>query len=126
MVTRIVFDKLKNSGFIDLYLLFGFVLAVSFFILNYRDYSPIEILFGVIFITVVLKSLINIIVGYLVKYEDMKEIEESNKYQDELVNIESLLKDLSIQTLSKTVDDIDKIDESSDNKNKDAQKNNKD
>jgi len=101
MVTRIIFNKIQGSSFIDLYLLSGFTLSLIFFILNYQDYKPIEVFFGIIILTVIIKSLINIMLGLLIKFQNVEELKEDTKYQDEVKNIELLLQDYNLQTITK-------------------------
>jgi len=86
-----------NSGIFRLYIATGFFAVLIFFVLNSELYTPLEMIAGVIGVTIILKGLSNMMLSLVILLFnlDNKQRELDFQYQSEKIDI--LLNELSIQ-----------------------------
>ena len=97
MVVERFSQSVINSGIFRLFIASGFFATVIFFVVNANFYTPIEMIFGIIGITVVLKGISNIMLSMIISFFNLenKESELNFKYNEE--KIESMLSELNVQ-----------------------------
>lgn len=88
MVVERFSRNLINTGIFKLYVAIGFCATLIFFILNSDRFAPIEMVFGAVFVTVVLKGASNVIFSYIVKNFSLEQkVEDFNtKYSEEKIS----------------------------------------
>jgi len=91
------FFKIIKTKFIDFYVATAFFATVIFFILNISLYTPIEILMGIIIVTLIFKGLAHLIVSIILMFYDLNKIEQNLEYKKKLNKLETLVNELSIQ-----------------------------
>jgi len=97
MVVERFSQDVINSGILRLFIASGFFATVIFFVVNADFYTPIEMIFSIIGITVILKGISNIMLSMIISFFSLKnkENELNFKYNEE--KIESMLSELNIQ-----------------------------
>jgi len=96
VVERFTQDVL-NSGLFRLYIGTGFFATLIFFVVNADAFTPIEMIFGIIAVTVILKGISNIMLSLIITLFslDNKKSELNFKYNEE--KIEAMLNELNVQ-----------------------------
>jgi len=97
MVVERFSQNVINSGIFRLFIASGFFATVIFFVINADFFTPMEIIFGIIGITIILKGISNIMLSMIISFfslEDKKN-ELNFKYNEE--KIESMLSELNVQ-----------------------------
>jgi len=86
-----------NSGVFRLYIAIGFFATLIFFILNAELFTPMEMILGIMLITVILKGVSNIMLSLIISLFslDNKRKEFEFKYNEEKIQI--MLNELSVQ-----------------------------
>lgn len=86
-----------NSGVFRLYIAIGFFSTVIFFTLNAQLFTPMEMILGIILITVVLKGISNIMLSMIISLFSLenKKKEFDFKYNEEKIQI--MLNELSVK-----------------------------
>ena len=97
MVVERFSQTVVNSGIFRLYIATGFFAVLIFFVLNSELYTPLEMIAGVIGVTIILKGLSNMMLSLVILLFnlDNKQRELDFQYQSEKIDI--LLNELSIQ-----------------------------
>lgn len=97
MVVERFSQDVINSGIFRLFIASGFFATVIFFVINADFYTPIEMIFGIIGITIVLKGITNIMLSMIISFFNLenKKNELNFKYNEE--KIESMLSELNVQ-----------------------------
>ncbi len=90
-------NKVLRSKIIDTYVATAFFAVVIFFTLNADIYTPIEMLFGVIFVTIAFKGLSHMMVALIILLYDFDHKKESIELGEVSSRINGLLNDLSLQ-----------------------------
>lgn len=86
-----------NSGVFRLYIAIGFFATLIFFILNAELFTPMEMILGIILITIVLKGVSNIMLSLIISLFSLenKRKEFDFKYNEEKIQI--MLNELSVK-----------------------------
>lgn len=86
-----------NSGVFRLYIAIGFFATLIFFILNTELFTPMEMILGIMLITVILKGVSNLMLSLIISLFslDNKRKEFEFKYNEEKIQI--MLNELSVQ-----------------------------
>lgn len=89
--------KLIRSGLLDTYVATGFFGITVFFVLNSSFYTPIEMMFGIMFVTILFKGLANIMLSMNISLVNLTNIHDKVDFEESSSNLESLVNDLAIQ-----------------------------
>jgi hypothetical protein len=86
-----------NSGVLRLYVATGFFATLIFFVINADLFTPLEMIFGIVGITIVLKGITNMMLSLIILLFnlDNKRQELDFKYNEE--KIEAMLSELSVK-----------------------------
>lgn len=86
-----------NSGVFRLYIAIGFFATLIFFTLNAELFTPMEMILGIILITIVLKGVSNIMLSLIISLFSLenKRKEFDFKYNEEKIQI--MLNELSVK-----------------------------
>ena len=86
-----------NSGVFKLYIATGFFATLIFFTINADLFTPMEMILGIILVTIVLKGISNMMLSLIVSFFslDNKRKEFEFKYNEEKIQI--MLNELSVQ-----------------------------
>ncbi|AXX93131.1 hypothetical protein CPU12_05190 [Malaciobacter molluscorum LMG 25693] len=97
MIVERFSQNVVNSGIFKLYIATGFFATLIFFVINADLFTPLEMLFGIIGVTVVLKGVSNMMLSLIILLFnlDNKRKELDFKYNSE--KIDAMLAELSIQ-----------------------------
>jgi polyferredoxin len=97
MVVERFSQSVINSGILRLFIASGFFATVIFFVVNANLYTPLEMIFGIIGITIILKGITNIMLSMIISFFSLenKKNELNFKYNEE--KIESMLSELNVQ-----------------------------
>lgn len=97
MVVEKFSQNILNSGILKLYIATGFFASLIFFVLNSDLYTPMEMMIGMVAVTVVLKGISNIMLALLVGLFSLDNKREELDFKHNSDKIDSLLADLTIQ-----------------------------
>lgn len=97
MVVERFSQNMINSGIFKLYIATGFFATLIFFVLNAELFTPMEIIFGVVAITTILRGISNLMLSFIISLFsfDKKRQELDFKYNEEKIN--SALNELSVK-----------------------------
>lgn len=86
-----------NSGIFKLYIATGFFATLIFFTVNADLFTPIEMILGIILVTIVLKGVSNIMLSLIISLFslDNKRSEFDFKYNEEKIQV--MLNELSVK-----------------------------
>ncbi len=90
-------NKVIRSKTIDTYVATAFFAVIIFFTLNADLYTPVEMLFGVIFSTIAFKGLSHMMIALIILLYDFDHKKESMELSEVSSRINGLLNDLSLQ-----------------------------
>ncbi len=93
-------QNIISSGLFKIYIATGFFATLIFFVINADLFTPLEMLVGIIVVTVILKGVTNMMLSLIILLFsfDNKQAELDFEYNSE--KIDSLLAGLSIQDAS--------------------------
>lgn len=97
MVVEKFSQNIINSGILRLYIATGFFAALIFFVINADLYTPIEMMFGIVAVTIILKGISNIMLALLVGLFSLDSKRDELEFKHNSDKIDSLLADLTIQ-----------------------------
>lgn len=100
MVIERFSQGLLNSGIFKLYIATGFFASLIFFTLNAELFTPLEMLFGIIFITLVLKALSNVMLSMIISLFSLDNKREEFEFKYNEDKIQALLNELVIKEAS--------------------------
>ncbi|XOB61599.1 hypothetical protein ACMC56_13470 [Campylobacterota bacterium DY0563] len=97
MVVERFSQNVINSGIFRLYIATGFFATLIFFVINADLYTPLEMIFGIIGVTIVLKGLSNMMLSLIILLFnlDNKRKELDYKYNEEKIN--AMMAELGVQ-----------------------------
>ncbi|XPV69277.1 MAG: hypothetical protein ACNI25_01575 [Halarcobacter sp.] len=97
MVVEKFSQSVINSGIFRLYIATGFFATLIFFVINADLYTPIEMIFGIIGVTVILKGVSNMMLSLIILLFslDNKKKELDFKYNED--KIDAMLAELGVQ-----------------------------
>ena len=86
-----------NSGLFKLYIATGFFATLIFFTINAELFTPLEMILGIILVTIVLKGISNIMLSMIISLFslDNKRSEFDFKYNEEKIQV--MLNELSVK-----------------------------
>lgn len=90
-------NKVLRSKIIDTYVATAFFAVVIFFTLNADIYTPFEMIFGIVFVTIAFKGLAHMMVGLIISLYDFEYKKESVEFGEVSNRINGLLNDLTLQ-----------------------------
>ncbi len=101
MVVERFSQSVINSGIFKLYIATGFFATLIFFVINADLYTPIEMVFGIIGVTVILKGVSNMMLSLVILLFslDNKRTELDHKYNED--KIDAMLAELGVQEAQK-------------------------
>lgn len=101
MVVEKFSQSVINSGIFRLYIATGFFATLIFFVINANLYTPLEMIFGIIGVTVILKGVSNMMFSLIILLFnlDNKRTELNFKYNEE--KIDAMLAELNVQDAQK-------------------------
>jgi hypothetical protein len=101
MVVERFSQSVINSGIFRLYIATGFFATLIFFVINADLYTPIEMVFGIIGVTVILKGVSNMMLSLVILLFslDNKRAELDHKYNKD--KIDAMLAELGVQEAQK-------------------------
>lgn len=101
MVVEKFSQNVINSGIFRLYIATGFFATLIFFVVNADLYTPLEMIFGIIGVTVILKGVSNMMLSLIILLFnlDNKREELDFKYNEE--KIDAMLAELTVQDAQK-------------------------
>ena len=99
MVIERFSQNLINSGLFKTYIATGFFATLLFFLFNSELFTPIEMLVGIIFITLLLKGLSNIMISLIISLFSLenKRKEFDFKYNEDKIN--AMLNELVVKDI---------------------------
>ena len=111
MVVERFSQNLINTGIFRVYIAIGFFATIIFFTFNTELFSPLQMLFGAILVTVVLKGFSNLMLSFIVNNFslDEKRADFDNKYNEDKISL--LLNQLITKDMSENQTNIGEIDE---------------
>jgi len=97
MVVERFSQNVINSGIFRLYIATGFFATLIFFVINADLYTPLEMIFGIIGVTIILKGVSNMMLSLIILLFnlDNKRDELNFKYNEE--KIDAMIAELGVQ-----------------------------
>lgn len=97
MIVEKFSQNVINSGVFRLYIATGFFATLIFFVVNADLYTPLEMIFGIIGVTIVLKGVSNMMLSLIILLFnlDNKRAELDFKYNEEKIN--AMMSELGVQ-----------------------------
>lgn len=99
MVVERFSQNLINTGIFRIYIAIGFFATIIFFTFNAELFSPLQMLFGAILVTVTLKGFSNLMLSFIVNNFslDQKRMDFDNRYNEDKISL--LLNQLATKDL---------------------------
>ncbi|MFA7083300.1 MAG: hypothetical protein WC141_02075 [Arcobacteraceae bacterium] len=97
MVVEKFSQGVMNSGILKLYIATGFFATLIFFVINSDLFTPIEILFGIVGVTIILKGISNIMLSLVIALFTLDNKRDELEFKHNSDKIDALLADLTIQ-----------------------------
>ena len=100
MVVERFSQNVINSGIFRLYIGTGFFATVIFFVINAELFTPLEMILGIIGVTIVLKGISNMMLSLIITLFSLenKRDEFDFKYNED--KIEAMLNELNVQDVA--------------------------
>lgn len=97
MIVERFSQNVINSGIFRLYIATGFFATLIFFVVNADLYTPLEMIFGIIGVTIILKGVSNMMLSLIILLFnlDNKRDELDFKYNEEKIN--AMMSELGVQ-----------------------------
>ncbi|MEA3513105.1 MAG: hypothetical protein U9R37_05840 [Campylobacterota bacterium] len=89
--------RLIKSKIFDMYVGTAFFATIIFFVLNASYFTSIEMMFGVIFFTIIFKGIANIMLSMNISLYNLDDQESRINFEKTSDNLESLVGDLAIK-----------------------------
>jgi len=86
-----------NSKIFDIYVAAVFFATLIFFVLNFSLFQPIEILAGVMVVTIAFKGLANLMFSMTISFVNMDGLKEAVDFEQSAEEVESLVNELAIK-----------------------------
>ncbi|WP_419769157.1 MAG: hypothetical protein ACNI3C_07285 [Candidatus Marinarcus sp.] len=97
MVVERFSQSIINSGIFKLYIATGFFGTLIFFVVNADLFTPIEMIFSIIAITIILKGISNIMLSLIISTFSLDNKRAELEFKHNADKIDALLTDLTIQ-----------------------------
>lgn len=97
MVVENFSQNVINSGLFRLYIATGFFATVIFFVINADIFTPIEMLIGIMGVTVILKGVSNMMLSLIILLFDLNKKKEELDFKYNESKIDAMLSELNVQ-----------------------------
>lgn len=97
MVVERFSQNVLNSGVFRLFIATGFFATLIFFVINADFYTPLEMIAGVMGVTVMLKGLSNVMLGFIISLFNLENKEEEFDFKFNKEKIDVMLSELAVQ-----------------------------
>lgn len=97
MVVERFSQNVINSGIFRIFIATGFFATLIFFVINADYYTPLEMIAGVMGVTVALKGLCNVMLGVIVASFNLDNKEEEFNFRFNKEKIDVMLSELAVQ-----------------------------
>lgn len=97
MVIEEFSNRVLASKIIDTYVATAFFATVVFFVLNSHAYTAIEMLFGVMIVTIAFKGLSHLMVALVIALFNLDNKKDELEFDNQVSRIDGLLNDLALQ-----------------------------
>lgn len=97
MVVERFSQNVINSGVFRLFIATGFFATLIFFVVNADYYTPLEMIAGVMGVTIILKGLTNVMLGVIVSTFSLKNKEDEFNFRFNQEKIDVMLSELAVQ-----------------------------
>lgn len=113
MVVERFSQNLINTGIFKIYIAIGFFATIIFFTFNSELFSPLQMLFGAILVTVTLKGFSNLMLSFIVNNFSLeqKRMDFDNRYNEDKINL--LLNQLATKDLREDKENEEQSNENS-------------
>lgn len=88
---------LLKSRIFDTYVAAVFFGTAIFFVLNASFYTPIEMIFVIVFVTILFKGLSNIMISMIISLINLENVHDKMEFEKSADKLESLVNDLAIK-----------------------------
>jgi len=95
--------KVIKTGIFETYVAAGFFASLIFFVLNSNLYTPIEMIFGVVILTIALKSIANMMLSMLILLFNYSNVESEQEFKVEEEKLNLLLSKVKMQQAQQTL-----------------------
>jgi hypothetical protein len=95
MIVERFSQNVINSGIFRLFIATGFFATLIFFVINADYYTPMEMIFGVMGVTVMLKGMSNIMLGFIIALFNLDNKIDEFDYRYNSEKIDVLLSELA-------------------------------
>ncbi|BFU77699.1 hypothetical protein ALC152_09140 [Arcobacter sp. 15-2] len=92
--------KILQSRIFDIYVATVFFASAIFFVLNSSIFTPLEMMFGIVFSTIIFKGVANIMLSMTISLINLDNQHDLNEFKKSSDDLESLVNDLAIQEAS--------------------------
>lgn len=89
-----------GSGVFKLYIAIGFFSTLIFFVINANQFTPLEMLLGIVGITILLKGICNFMLSLIIMFFNLENKKDEMSFTYNSEKIDSLLNELSIKESS--------------------------
>jgi hypothetical protein len=89
-----------SSRILDTYVAASFFATIIFFVLNSHIYSPLEMIFSVVIVTVAFKGIANLMLSMSIALVNLENEQDAVEFEESSNQLESLVSDLAIQEAS--------------------------
>jgi len=100
MITEAFSKKIVTSGLLDTYVATSFFATLIFFVLNSNIYTPLEMIFGVVLVTIAFRSVANVMLSMTISLVNLDNEQDAIDFEKSSSKLESLVSDLAIQEAS--------------------------
>ena len=90
-------QKVLSSNIVNTYVATAFFAILIFFVLNANSYTPMEMMTGIVLVTIAFKGVSNMMLSLVILLFNLKSRDESIEFEKSALNVNSLLHDLSLQ-----------------------------
>ncbi len=100
MVVERFSQNVINSGIFRLYIGTGFFATVIFFVINAELFTPLEMILGIMGVTIVLKGISNMMLSLIITLFSLENKREEFDFKYNEDKIEAMLNELSVQDVA--------------------------
>ena len=97
MVIENFSHKIIGSGVFNTYVASGFFATLIFFIFNSHLFTPLEMMFGTIIITTILKGISNIMISLIILLFDLKNTKDEHQFKASEDKLDLLLNEMQMK-----------------------------
>ena len=90
-------SRVLRSNIVKTYVATAFFATLIFFILNANSYTPLEMMIGIVLVTIAFKGVSNMMLSLVILLFNLQRKDDSLEFEKSASNVNSLLNDLSLQ-----------------------------